>query len=536
MVSSYLNEKFLSSDIIWVLFPWIGLIQAGNILLRNAVPSLFLTSQRPAGQDDREKYVPRILKKRKLEVGDLKIAPEPDVVEVEVEEPDRLEPAPESIVDNEGMDQSNGTSFEEFDVGVEVARADAPTTFPESGAGGGVIEANSGDLHDTFRVSDLNFSSLNNELEDCNHDDDPVDAETPDENFAEDSTDNHISGLEYFDALSELRNMESFLDDDATEHLREFELIKQKTQKALDQVFSQKRVTLRQLIETDDDLVAFAGIRFNLLEALVEVLDRCEGPNKRKEFALSTEDRVLLCLTKLKINLSFKCLRALFGVTRQTCANTFIYVLCFLEEALSSEAIYWPTDEEHIKSLPQCFQPFRNVRVVLDCTEVSVEKPKCLSCRLKLYSFYKGCETVKFLIGVSPSGMINFVSDAYGGRASDKSIFTQSNLFDYLIPTRDEVMVDKGFDIDTECAINHIKLVMPPFRTQGRQFHAKEVDSTKKIASARVHIERRIQRLKISAILKQKISWKLVPYIDKIAKVIAILSNLQNPILSDKRF
>lgn len=70
MVSSYLNEKFLSSDIIWVLFPWIGLIQAGNILLRNAVPSLFLTSQRPAGQDDREKYVPRISKKRKLEVGD----------------------------------------------------------------------------------------------------------------------------------------------------------------------------------------------------------------------------------------------------------------------------------------------------------------------------------------------------------------------------------------------------------------------------------------------------------------------------------
>lgn len=424
-----------------------------------------------------------------------------------------------SIDVNEGIDQLNSsTVLQEFDAGDEVGEED------------------SDQFNETFRISSLNFSTLNTEMEECSRSHDPEEAhsETPDDN-EQDAIDREISSLDYVNALSELRNMPSIVDLDAAEYEEEFQLIRQKTQKALDSAFSQKRVTLRQLIETDDDMVAFTGMRFDLFKELVEILKDCEEPTKTAEFSLSPEDRVLLCLVKLKINLSFKCLRALFGVTRQTCTNTFVYILYFLEYSLS-HVICWPTDEEHIKNLPACFHSFRHVRVVLDCTEVSVEKPKCLNCRLKLYSFYKGCETVKFLFGVAPSGLINFVSDAYGGRASDKAIFTDSNLFDFLVPTRDQVMVDKGFDIDVECAINQIQLVIPPFRTKGRQFRANEVHSTKNIAAARVHIERKIQRVKIYSILKQKISWKLIPYIDKIAKAIAILSNLQNPILSDQRF
>ena len=65
--------------------------------------------------------------------------------------------------------------------------------------------------------------------------------------------------------------------------------------------------------------------------------------------------------------------------------------------------------------MPKCFDNYKNTRVVLDCTEISVERPKCLRCRLRLYSHYKGCETVKLLIGVAPCVLIIFLSEAFGG-------------------------------------------------------------------------------------------------------------------------
>ena len=59
--------------------------------------------------------------------------------------------------------------------------------------------------------------------------------------------------------------------------------------KTLDNVFTQKRVTLRQLIETDEDMVAFTGLRFNLFEELVKILKECEDPMKTVAFVSRTE-------------------------------------------------------------------------------------------------------------------------------------------------------------------------------------------------------------------------------------------------------
>lgn len=64
---------------------------------------------------------------------------------------------------------------------------------------------------------------------------------------------------------------------------------------------------------------------------------------------------------------------------------------------------------------------------------MKVQKPKCLCCRIRTYSHYNGKHTVKFLTGISPGGIITFISKAYGGRVSDKAIFEQSNLIKKLI-------------------------------------------------------------------------------------------------------
>ena len=89
-------------------------------------------------------------------------------------------------------------------------------------------------------------------------------------------------------------------------------------------------------------------------------------------------------------------------------------------------------------------------------------------------------------------------------------------------------MVDKGFAIEEECGIARLKLLMPPKLGKNKQLCVKNVQSTVEIASARVHVERAIQRMKLFNILKSKISLKMAPYMGEVVKIICALVNLIN--------
>ncbi|XP_018399458.1 PREDICTED: uncharacterized protein LOC108777145 [Cyphomyrmex costatus] len=190
-------------------------------------------------------------------------------------------------------------------------------------------------------------------------------------------------------------------------------------------------------------------------------------------------------------------------------------------------AIYWSQKDEILQNMPKCFAEFKQTRLVLDCTEIFVERPTCLKCRLRLYSHYKGSETIKLLLGVTPSGLISFLSEVYGGRASDKAIFNQIELLSRLIPNVDAIIVDKGFLIDVECAEHHIELIVPPRLGKNKQLSEENVVKTRKIAAARVHVKRAIQRIKLFRILKSKLSWSMVGHIDKTCTIIVALVNLR---------
>ncbi|KAL7304366.1 hypothetical protein TKK_0003165 [Trichogramma kaykai] len=178
---------------------------------------------------------------------------------------------------------------------------------------------------------------------------------------------------------------------------------------------------------------------------------------------------------------------------------------------------------------------FENTRVVLDCTEVNIERPKKLCCQVIAYSNYKGTTTMKFMTGVSPAGTITFVSDAYGGRVSDTTIFGQSEVINLLEPG-DAVMVDKGFMIEDLCLKNRWKCIRPPFLREKKQFSEAEAISNAKIACARVHVERANQRIKKWSIVGAKMPAHLLPVANEIFKVLCATVNLSAPILSDKHF
>lgn len=173
---------------------------------------------------------------------------------------------------------------------------------------------------------------------------------------------------------------------------------------------------------------------------------------------------------------------------------------------------------------------------VVDCTEIPVERSRCLTCRLLTYSQYKSTYTIKFLVCVSPGGTITFVSDAYGGRASDKAITEQCGLLELFEPFTDDIMVDRGFFIDDLCASRAIGIIRPPFSKKDCQFQDNDATKTTGIARARVHVERAIQRIKIFQTFRTTVDWEMLPYINHLFITACGLTNLCAPILADDKF
>ena len=66
------------------------------------------------------------------------------------------------------------------------------------------------------------------------------------------------------------------------------------------------------------------------------------------------------------------------------------------------------------------------------------------------------------MVVIPPDGLITFISDVYGGKASDKHIFVESNILEKC-DIGDGVMADKGFLIEEECSRAGVKLFRPLF-------------------------------------------------------------------------
>ncbi|XP_067127736.1 uncharacterized protein [Centruroides vittatus] len=297
------------------------------------------------------------------------------------------------------------------------------------------------------------------------------------------------------------------------------------------------KFTVFDLIKSDNELNILTGLNsFKMLDTISACVSELQSNNTAyKPTTISTKVQIVLVMMKLKLALPFACVSVLFQISMTTCRRIFFNIIAYLSQVLGA-AIVWPSKEEIMKNLPLCFQKYSKVRVILDCTEVLVEKPKCISCRILTYSHYYGKHTVKVLVGIAPSGLITYLSKAYGGRASDKAIFEESNLLNLLDPYADQVMTDKGFHIEDACSARAIGLVRPPFVRKQNQLSKHDALETAEIAKARVHVERAIQRMKLFAILKQKLDWTLLPHIDKILTIICGVVNLSRPILGDDKF
>ena len=148
---------------------------------------------------------------------------------------------------------------------------------------------------------------------------------------------------------------------------------------------------------------------------------------------------------------------------------------------------------------------------------------------------------MKVFIAVAPTGSIGFISEAWGGRVSDKEI-TQKCGFLNLLEYGDEVLADRGFNVVDDLAVCGAKLLFPSSTKGKNQLSQKEIEQSRRLARVRIHVERVIGQMRkkytilhntlpVSLIKCPSDSDKTNCTIDRILIVTAALTNLSPAII-----
>ncbi|XP_077994916.1 uncharacterized protein LOC144448523 [Glandiceps talaboti] len=250
------------------------------------------------------------------------------------------------------------------------------------------------------------------------------------------------------------------------------------------------------------------------------------GPDRK----ISLQDEFFIVMVRLRVGLFTRDLAKRVGVSESTISRIFVTWVNFLAVELSTICTM-PSIEEANQGRCHAFDKFPDTRVVVDCTELFSETPSSLAAKRQTWSEYKHHDTFKFLVGIGPNGAVTYVSRMWGGRASDKCIVGNSNFKDYL-DKGDDVMADKGFTVSAELTAIGVSLNVPAFKGSDRtQLSAREVEQSRRISEARIHIERAIGRIKAFHIFDSDMKLTMNGLAEQIFTVCAFLVNFQSPFL-----
>ena len=190
-----------------------------------------------------------------------------------------------------------------------------------------------------------------------------------------------------------------------------------------------------------------------------------EKPGRKRKLELKEE--FILILLRLKLGLMERHLADMFAVSVSTVSRIYITWVRFLALTFKGSILRWPSKEEIKSHIPNSFSKYPDTRVIIDCTEFFIEKPSSPSAQKATWSDYKHHNTVKLLVGITPSGAFSFISKLWSGSTSDRRVTQESGLID-LLEEGDQVMADRGFTIRDLLTKKGVKLNMPPF-TKGNQ-------------------------------------------------------------------
>ena len=301
---------------------------------------------------------------------------------------------------------------------------------------------------------------------------------------------------------------------------------------------SEKITVLNEAFFKDDDekVKFYTGLtNWNLLLIVFQFVQ----PFLNHRCTLTTFQQVILALMRLRLGLSGQDIGYRFGIHRSTVSRIFSDVIDVLFKRLK-HLIIWPERDILRKTLPMDFRKHcPNCTVIIDCFEIYIDRPSSLLARAQTYSSYKHHNTAKYLIGITPHGIVSFISNGWGGRVSDKHLTEHCALLDKILPG-DTILADRGFDIKDSVGLYCATVTTPAFTKGKKQLSGIEVEQTRRIANVRIHVERVIGnvRKKYSLLnMCQPIDFvsrkpnEDITTLDKIVTVACSLNNLCNSVV-----
>ena len=173
--------------------------------------------------------------------------------------------------------------------------------------------------------------------------------------------------------------------------------------------------------------------------------DKAQKGKARKR-TLSLFNEFVLVLIRIRRGWAVRKTSAIFGVSACHISRIFTTLInllynCFLP------LLEWPSADIIKQNMPASFKTlFLTTRVLIDFSELFIQKLRCVDAQRLTHSQYKSHNTFKFLLGIAPSGQITFLSKLYTGSLADRDIVTRSGFIN-LISKNDNVMADMGFNI-----------------------------------------------------------------------------------------
>ncbi|XP_023946630.2 uncharacterized protein LOC112051988 [Bicyclus anynana] len=294
-----------------------------------------------------------------------------------------------------------------------------------------------------------------------------------------------------------------------------------------------------ELLLTDDEAVMFyTGLesysKFQLV--LSTLLPMANNLNYRwsKVIGLSVEEQFLILLIKLRRNKPDFELAKMFNVSKTVVSNIIVTWVNFIYDVWSMIDI-WPQRDLVDYHMPQIFKnESSKTRVIIDATEVPIAKPSNPISQKATYSAYKNTNTLKFLIGSTPGGLLVYCSDGYGGATSDRQMIERSSLIK-ICDEGDSIMADRGFNVQDLFASKNITINIPTFLKGRSQLPGVVLKRDQRLTSQRVHIERLIGLTKTYKILQTPIISFYVPIASKIFFICMMLCNFREKIVNKNK-
>ena len=185
---------------------------------------------------------------------------------------------------------------------------------------------------------------------------------------------------------------------------------------------------MKKIAGSDQKVRFYTGLpNYRVLMAFLTYLKRSSGevldvephatPGRPR--ALQLKDELLGVLIRLRLGLLSEDVAERFGVSVATFSRMFAKWIRVLYRELRL-LLPWPSQDAIRARLPSQFHQYPKTRVIIDCTELFIQRNSSPQSQLLTFSSYKYHNTFKVWVGISPGGVATFDSELWGGRVLDR--------------------------------------------------------------------------------------------------------------------